>query len=553
MANYNESSLQADIPWSRAIILAAIGTLIFLLLQVMPAIYNEAAGKGLSAVISKGQAEEAAKAFVHAHYGEQATRAHVVYQADKLLPGYLDKAKKMDEFTAQYDKDYPFEMYQAEVYAAHPEGNRLYFIYVHMFTGEVVAWNWHQEPGDSQGLLPGAEAEEAALAFAASRGYHREELVVKGAERDGTIRIGVQGAAIGEATLDLLVRIAEIGGKPAAVGFKPDFQVPASYKDYVASQDKLAERLSLFGYLLLSAVLGILAIIYAILYRRHSSFARGSVITAIALAIFIAYLYNSADGFRAMGGEVANLGIITAGMIIFYILFTSAQAAGVYFSLVAGDGLWRSMGRKLWPRFREPGYGDHIWNSMKLSYLLALVLLGLQSAIFLVLQMSVGMWGTTDVTQSPLNTATLFIMPLLAWYAAIFEEAVFRLFSISLLKKWLKNSFIACLIPAFIWALGHVSYPIYPSTTRMIELTIIGVIFGYIMLKHGFITALFTHAILNTILMGLQLCLTGEAGHIIAALAYLVLPLAIAWIIRFWHGRKQAALPTPTLRPEAPQ
>lgn len=552
MANNHEYSLQAEIPWSRALILAAIGTLIFLLLQVAPSIYNEAAGKGLSSVISKEQAAEAARDFVRTHYGEQASRSHVVYQAGKLLPGYLDKAKKLEEFTTQYDKDYPFEMYQAEVYAANPEGNRLYFIYVHMFTGEVVAWNWHQESGYNPGLMQGAEAEEAALAFIASRGYHREELDVKGKETDGSIRIGVQGAAIGEATLDLLVRVSEIGGKPVAVSFKPEFQVPQSYKDYVAGQDRLAERLSLFGYLLLSAVLGVLAIIYAILYRRHSSFARGWLITAAALAIFIAYLYNSADGFRAMGGEVANLGIITAGMIIFYILFTSAQAAGVYFSLVAGDGLWRSMGRKLWPRFREPGYGDHIWNSMKLSYLLALVLLGLQSVIFLVLQQSVGMWGTTDVTQSPLNTATLFILPLLAWYAAIFEEAVFRLFSISILKKWLKSSFIACLIPAFIWALGHVSYPIYPSTTRMIELTIIGVIFGYIMLKHGFITALFTHAILNTILMGLQLCLTGEVGYMIAAIAYLALPLAIAWIIRARHRRKQAAMP-PTLHPEAPQ
>ncbi|WP_242403816.1 CPBP family glutamic-type intramembrane protease [Paenibacillus pini] len=62
-----------------------------------------------------------------------------------------------------------------------------------------------------------------------------------------------------------------------------------------------------------------------------------------------------------------------------------------------------------------------------------------------------------------------------------------------MMKKIVRNTFIACLIPTLIWALGHTLYPIYPVISRPIELTIVGLIFSLIFLRHGYITVMFSH------------------------------------------------------------
>jgi len=98
-----------------------------------------------------------------------------------------------------------------------------------------------------------------------------------------------------------------------------------------------------------------------------------------------------------------------------------------------------------------------------------------------------------------------WLLPIVAWLAGISEEAIYRLFGITMLKKIVRNTFVACLITTLIWALGHTLYPIYPISTRPIELTVIGLLFSYIFLRYGFITAMFSHVVFDSILMGATL------------------------------------------------
>ncbi|GGF96955.1 CPBP family intramembrane glutamic endopeptidase [Paenibacillus abyssi] len=554
--------LQHDPPWKKLILFGALGALIYFMAQVLPSAMDTFSAGSNDRVIEKSEAQAQAVAFITEQYGVQPTSTHVVHQSDKILNGYLSKEKLLDTYDKQYNQRFPADTFQVEVRTPrqdNPARTTLYYVYVHMESGQIVAWNKFSRDfqTDEDKAAIGANYEQAvetAKEFATQQGFRPQELRAHpGIDSNGLLTFDVIGSKISEAQLQLRIRTAQTANNEIlALTYKPQFVVPDSYTDYVERQDRLASFMSFGGYLLFTAILFILAIIYAALYRQYSSFIRGLFITGVFLAFYLVNNFNMADGIRAGFGETQDAGSFVAAGMIITILITLLMAASVYFSLVGGDALWRQMGFKLWPRFREQGYGVHVWRSMKLSYLLAFMLMGVQTVIFIVLQNGIGMWTTSDVTQSPYNLGMLWLFPMLAWCAAISEEAIYRLFGIGLLYKWFKNKFFASLIPTVIWAMGHVSYPIYPSTTRLIELTIVGLLFSYIFIKFGFITAVFTHAIFNSVMMAIMLFFYGSAVNIIAGIVYIVLPVIIAWIIKFWH-EKRGPKPQVTVPPSMQQ
>lgn len=242
--------------------------------------------------------------------------------------------------------------------------------------------------------------------------------------------------------------------------------------------------------------------------------------------------------------EGMGIGILIVGFVIQGVL-TLLIAASIYFSLVGGDGLWRKQGINLWARAKEPEYGRHVLSSMQNGYLWAMILLGTQSVIFLLLERVFGTWSTTDASQSAYNMIYPALFPLLAWVAGIGEEAVYRLFGIPMLKKIFRSTFIASLLSSIIWAFGHTLYPIYPVYSRPIELAIIGLMFSFVFLRYGYITAMFTHVIFNSILMSLSLMLMGGALNWSAGIFYIVLPAIVAFVIYLFNppGRTRSIPP----------
>nr|WP_279537943.1 CPBP family intramembrane metalloprotease [Paenibacillus turpanensis] len=139
------------------------------------------------------------------------------------------------------------------------------------------------------------------------------------------------------------------------------------------------------------------------------------------------------------------------------------------------------------------------------------------------------------------------LFPLMAWVAAIEEEAVYRLFGIALFTKLLRFRPLAVLLSSVIWALGHVQYPIYPSYTRLIEVTVLGILFGYLFLKFGFITVVFAHAAMDSILMGLSVMSLGDTVSALSGLFYLVFPAIVGWLLAAYYKKKRppSAAPVP--------
>ncbi|MBM7567462.1 membrane protease YdiL (CAAX protease family) [Paenibacillus sacheonensis] len=537
--------MQLNPNWKRFGWLAGIGIFIYLLIQIIPSTAESFFSSNSEPIIAKSKAEQAAADFVQRQFASQPVRVHAVHQSDSMLYGYLEKNKLTKNYENKYDRTLPTDTFQ--VTADMPD-NSVVFVYVHMEKGTVVGWN--QLGGKEVSPATGSGLTDSAMAFAVSKGYKKADLKVYRTQSEtGQIWLEQTNAGIGEAKLILGIRSekADNGGY-RIVAFKPRFVVPDRYSDYVAKQKKLANYLSTIGSLFLSFVLFILAIIYASLYRKHSSFVRGIVISLLFLVMYIVNDISMKDGLLAGYGESVDGSMLASAAVIVTCIVTAIMGLAVYFSLVAGDGLWRAMGRNPWPRFGQSGYGDHVWRSMWLGYLTAFALLGLQTVIFIILMRVYGSWATTDVTQSTYNLAFPWAFPLLAWCAAISEEAVFRLFGIGLMKRWFKNPFVASLIPTIIWALGHVTYPIFPSTTRLLELTVIGLVFSFMFLRFGFITVLFAHAVFDSTMMAISLMFMGGTSDILLGIFYIVLPIPIAWLFRMWD-RKRGPRPSRTAPP----
>ncbi|SFE53835.1 Membrane protease YdiL, CAAX protease family [Paenibacillus algorifonticola] len=540
--------------WKKFVWAAVIGAVVFILLQIIPMLSGPDSGISESQgnVIGNEAALQKATEFAAKQFGVNVTDAHTIYQTDSDETGYLIKEKLYEDYASKYMQQFPLDTYQTQVTL---NNGSTAFVYLHMQSGSVVAWNLIGAGSDLHSIIDQKQLLDAASSFATTQGFQAKDLNDATVNSLGQVVIHPTGYAAGSSQLELRFGFSQNGENTIISTYKPAFVPPSDYVAIVEQQKNTADVLSLISLTYMTFITLVLAIIYAILYRRHTTFKRGIVISLIFTVFYIINNLGIMDGVIAQQGEQVMSDAEVSFMAWFTAFLLIPVGSAVYFSFVAGDGMWRSWKRPVWPGFREKNYGEHVWRSMGLGYLIALILLGVQSVIFLVLESAIGSWSTSDATQSPYNIKWLWLMPMLAWCAAISEEAIYRFFGIALFRRWFKNIYVAALIPTILWALGHVAYPIFPYYTRLIELIIIGMIFSYIFLRYSLITAIFVHAIFDSLLMGFSLISVGGALNIGAAIFYAVLPVPIAYIIRVWHRKKGGRPPqlTATPPPQVPQ
>jgi len=529
--------------WKRFIWAAVVCFIIYGAVQIVPMITAIASGEMNTNVIEKSAAAAEASAFVEKETGLKVKSAKAVHQTDKIMNGYLSKHELIKSYTDKFDANFPTDTFQVDLKFI---GGGSGYVYVHMHSGKIVAWNLKLDELNGRRLSE-QEMQTAVAAFLTDHSFNKDEFMVNRQMKPAGslnpkgdwVAIPLSGYKAKDAQLMITFDALMLNDRTIITKYKPAFIAPPEYISYVEKQDKIAGYLTSIGYLFMSFVLFVLAIIYAVLYRKHTSFKYGIVLTIIYLITYTIMNLNVLDGIRATLGETEMAGATVSITAIVSVLMAIPMAGSIYISIIAGDGLWKAQGRSLWPRFGQKGYGDYVWRSVGLSYLFAIILFAIQSVIFIALKLIIGTWETSDATQSPYNMGILWLMPVLAWAAAIGEEAVFRFFGIGLFRKWFKNTFAAALLPTFFWALGHVMYPFYPSTTRLFELMIIGLLFSFIFVRYGFITAMFTHAIFNSVAVGLSLLTIGTAPNIISAIFFSVLPVLIAFMIKYFSHKKE--------------
>lgn len=481
------------------------------------------------------QVAEHALAWAENRPDARGLRPAVMHDTHKLWAGYIQKHDYWPRYDAQYDRVYPTEFYKVELLDASKRGR--YVLEMHMDTGEVFGWRTTYRLKAGEDPAGRAADEEAA----------REELRRQGIDAS---RYTLLPSPPGDKAFNVIfqhnedklgqaprqIAVAVVDGRVAA--YQVRFDIPAEHRTWQERQDAQAEGMS-FWSLLLSFVMGIVAIGYAVRQRRTVTFTRGLLLTVVYFLLYSVMIFNMLPATRLMAGDFADPAQLS-GFLIFSLGLTFGLSVQLYFAMVSGEAMTRSEGWSLWPAWREPIFGTHVYEAMKKGYLISLFALGLQSLLFFLAENAFGTWAISDPSMSVHNMLWPWYFPALAWVAAISEEAVFRLFGVLLFKKMLRVNFLAVLFPSMIWALSHTTYPVYPAYTRFVEVTVLGIVFGYAFLKYGFWTAVFAHAAMNSILMGLSLAGSKQdAASVAVGLLSVASPLLVAWIIRRLHQRRR--------------
>lgn len=520
--------------------LACIGVALYLGISALYGLRAEEPSAADNPSITKQQAADRAAQFVSERYDLHNPQTYVVYQSKKDRSGYLQKEHLLEAYLKDYGERYPIDYYQVSV--EDTKTNRQFEVEINYTNASIIGWRETQNPSD-QAIISKQKADILAKQEIRQQGFEPDDFApidkrtAEGDQAHGTtLFYEKQTKPIGEAKLQVRVDFDDKN----LTGYNVLFSLPASHQIWIDQQDRSASMMTWIS-MGFTLIMTIAAIVFAIIYRKHMKFSRGLFLTAIFLAIYITNNFNMYPAFRSMSGAL-NDEFATWATIIFMNVVTVLLGISLYLALVAGNGLWNSIGERKWPAWKESAFGTEVYNGMGRGYLLALFILGVQQVLFYTGEVNFDVWSVNDPSDSVLNMVEPRFFPLMAWVAAISEEATYRLLGIILFKKLFRSNFIAIVIPSVIWAASHTQYPIYPVYTRLIEVTIIGIILGYVFLKYGFITAVFAHACMDSILMGMSLFTLGHISDVLAGIFYILLPGLVGLLLAWLHGKRRGSL-----------
>lgn len=533
------------------LICALIGFFIFVLFQiVMPIWVSED-----DAFVTPITKEEALNRALQIYTGENITsaRSHVepivsavIYDTNSLLAGYVNK-EQLQKSYSQWEELAPYDVYRVLIQRGNLHDLSYTIMDIHMTTGKLVSYQTRTSDISTASAFD-SESEMLARSDQAIRsiGYTLSQVnrLPVTEQNPYVVNYQVPAAIVGDAYLTLSVTWN--GNQLASV--KPVWNIPDTYTTQVGKQISSAESVQLYAYEIMSIIMGIAAIICAIVYRRRIHFRSKTILVAsvISCLISILHIWNFMPASVMLKKLVpVSVGDIRNGLFLSTFITIIQGGITLYLAIAAGGALWkRNAYFHVMPTWSDPHFGTGLVQAFWKGLCWAGVLLGIQTFIFAGLELSIGSWSTTDSSSAPVNLNYIYAYPLLAWVAAISEEGFFRLFGVGLLRRWIPNVWIAALIPTFVWAAGHVTYPIYPFYSRPIELMIMGLIFVWIMIKHDFWTAVITHLMLDTILMVISLLLERSLPGIIFGILYLLLPAIAVYTISYIHRNRQQTIST---------
>jgi hypothetical protein len=537
---------QSDSP---LLLMAVIGIILYLIVT-MSSSYMQTSDKEEEAaantpVITKEEAAEAAVRFVRERFS-LSTDYHTstLYQSHSTRSGYLQKEHLSDEYLQKFET-LPLDYYEVEINDPANGSAATYYVDVNYKSERIIGWDAHLSPltkhdnvAAVNDPLPLVEQTIAAQGYpAADFTKLSQSSMAEESDRQPTAGQGFvyqsKTRLIGQAKLHLSLSVAN--GK--VVSFHPLFELPDSFHEWQDAQNdsaSLMTRISMGVSLVMAAV----ALFVVIRYRKEITFRSGLWLSLIFVAIYVSNNFNMMPAFRT----THSLGP-SQFQATFYVWFLNViivfLAVSVYLSMLAGRQMWERQSWNPITQWRDPLFGSRALTAMGRGYLLCLFIIGVQQGLFFIAEQYFDVWSVNDPSDSVLNMTYPAMFPLMAWAAAISEESVYRLFGIPFFKKLVRNRFLAVLLPSIIWALSHTQYPIYPVYTRLVEVTIIGLIFGYAFLKYGFMTVLFAHATMDSILMGLSLFQMDDMPHILIGSFYMIFPALVGWFLYALHKRKR--------------
>jgi len=177
-----------------------------------------------------------------------------------------------------------------------------------------------------------------------------------------------------------------------------------------------------------------------------------------------------------------------------------------------------------------------IVRSVLIGLCIGVAHLGYITLFYWVGQRWFGVWAPVDPNyDDALSTPLPWLYAIaLGLLPAVGEELVFRLGGITLLQRITGMPRLAVVTTAVVWASLHTTYSQQPFYIRLIELTVVGIVFGTLFLRYGVLSSMTAHYTYNAALMVPLLAQGAWATRIGAAVAVggaalLLLPALIHW------------------------
>jgi N-acetylglutamate synthase-like GNAT family acetyltransferase len=339
-------------------------------------------------------------------------------------------------------------------------------------------------------------------------------------------------------------------------------KVPEAFQRHYSEQRNRAGFINNLSYYLGMGGFGLVALLYYFLGHRRGIFAWQEGLRAGVLVggVYLLAALNFLPLSKAWYGTTQDYAVFWINQLI-GILINALLTAGVVMILWAG-GL--HLARKVWPRQdkllprgddRLITLGRSTWRGLMVGCISG----GYVVLFYLVATHVLGGWtplGAPEV--EPYATPLPFLGPLVAGVVpAISEEFLVRLVGIGALLALTRRRWLAVAIPGILWAFAHLSYVRDPIYLRGVELTVVALLYGFILLRFDLTTTLVAHLAYNAGLGALPLLRSGQpyfvanGALIVAVLLAPVLLGAVRWLLR----RLRAAPPPapPAIRPATAQ
>ncbi|MFH1354696.1 MAG: CPBP family intramembrane glutamic endopeptidase [Candidatus Omnitrophota bacterium] len=345
---------------------------------------------------------------------------------------------------------------------------------------------------------------------------------------------------------------AMVSGDEIRWFYKNNLDIPEKFNRYVEKQLVFGEYLLSFYFLILTFLVA--SSIYLLVKKRNQVVARFSKKWYVYLAIVLASLnlvsfFNNLENITMRYSTSASLasyiGINLVKVIINLLLFSVAFImVGVAGETLRNETMPEKQQSSFLHYLRSTFFSRKVSGAILLGYLLFLIMLGLQAFIFDLGQEHLGVWKEhfrfTRFSSAYIPFLGAFIVGIVA---SVNEEVIFRIFAINWGKKYFKNLFFAILFSALIWGFGHSGYAIFPVWFRGIEVSIIGLIYGFIFIKYGIIPLIVAHYLFDVFWGIAAYILMRSSGYLFGGSIFVFLIPLILDLVAYFLNRKEREKP----------
>lgn len=301
------------------------------------------------------------------------------------------------------------------------------------------------------------------------------------------------------------------------------FKIPEAFgRDYTKTK---SEGILLGDVSLVLMILIVIAslIVFIIKYKKNDIRLRFPLCVSLLIGVlFLIDWINSFQQYKAGYSTATDYNVYFGTLMTDVVLGAIIVCIVIFFAGTSGEALTREVYPNSLGTLEQLMKGRVFTRSFFFSsirgYALGFFSLGYVTLFYMIGQKYLGVFIPAEGPYSNLlGTYLPWLAPLsVSLSAAVSEEFLFRMFSISFLKRYLKWTPAALFIPAAIWAFGHSTYEVFPTYVRGIELTIEGIIFGLFFIRFGIMTCIIAHYVFDAIVIGLPLLQSGNTYYIIS-------------------------------------